>query len=321
MLIRRLLGLILLFIMIPAWALTPVKVVLDWYINPDHAPLLLAQAKGYFKEQGLDVTFIPPGNVSASQLVAAGKADIGVYYQSYLLTDVNNGVPIVRFATLMNHPLSCMAVLASSNIKNLPDLAGKTIGYSGGDFSVALLKTMLLKAGVDPSSINMVNVNMDLTQALLSKRIDAATDLMRNVEPVELAAMGAPTRLFLPEKYGVPPYDELIFIVNKNQVKNPMLPKFLAALREAVTRLQAKPEESWQLVSKTYHSELAATAAMAATNHKIWLATVPYFAAQPDKLNAARYQIFTAYLYKQGLIKNNLPLGDYAVQILPAVGS
>lgn len=55
-------------------------VLLDWFINPDHAPLFVAQEKGFFKARGLDVEFVAPSNPNdPPKLVAAGKADLAVY--------------------------------------------------------------------------------------------------------------------------------------------------------------------------------------------------------------------------------------------------
>jgi len=59
-----------------------VTVLLDWFINPDHAPLLVAYEKGFFKEKGLDVVFMAPSNPNdPPKLVAAKMAEIAVSYQ------------------------------------------------------------------------------------------------------------------------------------------------------------------------------------------------------------------------------------------------
>ena len=132
-------GLLVVFIAGPtavSWSETPAKtkfqpvtVLLDWFINPDHAPLYVALEKGFFKERGLDVTFIAPSNPNdPPKLVAAGKADLAVSYQHQHHLQVAQGLPLVRVATLVATPLNCLVVTADGKIRSLADLKGKTIG-------------------------------------------------------------------------------------------------------------------------------------------------------------------------------------------------
>src|SRR5437879_3195671 len=104
-------------------------VLLDWFANPDHAPLFVAAQQGYFKEVGLDVNLIGPADPSdPPKLVAAGKADIAITYEPQLIEQVEQGLPLIRIATLIDKPLACLAVLNNSSIKTIRDLKGKRIG-------------------------------------------------------------------------------------------------------------------------------------------------------------------------------------------------
>ena len=124
-------------------------VLLDWFVNPDHAPLYVALEKGFFTAKGLDVELIAPSNPNdPPRLVAAGQADIAVSYQHQHQMQVDQGLPLMRIATLIATPLNCLVVLADGKIKNIADLKGKTIGYSVGGFETALLQTMLEKEGL-----------------------------------------------------------------------------------------------------------------------------------------------------------------------------
>jgi len=143
-----------------AMAQTRMTVLLDWFLNPDHAPLIVAKEKGYFKEQGLDVTFIAPANPNdPPKIVAAGKADIAVSYQHQHQMHVDQGLPLVRIATLVATPLNSLVVLADSDIKSIADLKGKTVGYSIGGFETVFLKAMLNTQGLSLNDIKLVNVN------------------------------------------------------------------------------------------------------------------------------------------------------------------
>lgn len=129
----------------PAHALDRMTVLLDWFVNPDHGPLIIARDKGFFKNEGLDVELIAPSNPNdPPKLVAAGKADIAVSYQPQLHLQVEAGLPLVRVGTLVATPLNSLVVLKDGPIKLIADLKGKKVGYSVGGFEEALLGGMLV---------------------------------------------------------------------------------------------------------------------------------------------------------------------------------
>src|SRR5688500_433636 len=80
---------------------------LDWYPNPDHAPLIVAQQQGYFKEQGLDVKLLAPADPNdPPKWAAAKKADIAITYQPQFIEQVDQGLPLIRIGTLIDRPLN-----------------------------------------------------------------------------------------------------------------------------------------------------------------------------------------------------------------------
>ncbi|NWM64761.1 ABC transporter substrate-binding protein, partial [Escherichia coli] len=87
--------------------------------------------KGFFSEAGLDVDLIPPADPAAPpRLVAAKQADIAIGYQPNLYLSHDEGLPLVRFGTLVETPLNTVTVLADGPIKSLKDLKGKKVGFS-----------------------------------------------------------------------------------------------------------------------------------------------------------------------------------------------
>ena len=115
--------------------------------------------------------------------------------------------------------------------------------------------------------------------------------------------------IFLPEDYGVPPSDELILLSNTSGLTNPALPKFLDALQEGANYLVEHPDEMLARFLKDNPS----------LNDKLdiasWKALPGYFAQDPAHLDAARYTTYRDFMLREKLIKQALPLGDYAVQI------
>ncbi len=289
--------------------LRPVTVLLDWFVNPDHASLYVALEKGFFKERGLDVTFIAPSNPNdPPKLVAARKADLAVSYQHQHHLQVAQGLPLVRVATLVATPLNCLVVMADGNIRSLADLKGKTIGYSVGGFETVLLKVMLQKSGLSLDDVRLVNVNFSLSPSLLSGKTDAVIGAFRNFELNQMDLEGRPGRAFFVEEHGVPSYDELILISHRQRSNDPMVRQFVDALEAGVQFIINHPDESWKLFirgRKDLDDEL---------NRRAWKDTLPRFALRPGALDQARYRRFAEFLKNQGMIKTILPLEQYAVE-------
>lgn len=265
-------------------ALDKLKVILDWFPNPDHAPLFVADNQGYFKQQGLSVEFIGPANPSDPQkLVAANQADIGITYEPQLLLDQKQGLPLIQIGTLISSPLGCLAVDGKSNIHTLKDLKNKTIGYSVAGVDILHLDTMLHTVGLSTKDVNLINVNYDLSQALMTHKVDAVLGVMRNVEVLQMQLNGFPVKTFYPENYGVKSYAELIYIANKNQYAQhkAQYDKFLFAVQEGQNYLQKHPESCWNTFAKN-HPELNNE-----LNKKSWFATLPYFAKNTAAMPAA----------------------------------
>ncbi len=290
-----------------AGALTPVKLVLDWYINPDHAPILMAEQQGYFMAQGLDVQLIEPTSSSeARNLVLSGQADLALDYEPETLLAIGQGLPLITVGILVPTPLSCLAVLAHSPIQNMQDLQGKTIGYSGDALEAAFLNTEL-----GPIHATLLPINMDLSQALLSHKVDAVNGMMRNVEPIMLAKIGVQTHLFYPENNGVPTYAELIFLANKNHLNPKMITAFMTAVSEGAAYVQAHPQQSYQNALTLYAKQLASSPMIKAQNQAIWLASAPYFTTHTQTYSQADYQKFMQFLVTKKLLKQPIAYHNF----------
>ena len=285
-------------------------VILDWFPNPDHAPLIIAKQQGFFKEQGLDVELIGPADPNdPPKWIAANKADIGITYQPQFMEQVDRGLPLVRIGTLIDKPLNCLVVLNESGIKTLADLKGKQIGGTNGGLSSVMLKVMLQKQGLTEKDIEFINVRYNLTQALLSKKVDAVTGMMRNFEVPQLELTGHKVEAFFPEEYGIPNYSELIFITHVNKVHDKRFPKFLTALKKAVAYLDTHPKETWKQFAKDYPE------ANNKVNREAWFATIPYFAEDPFYFDSEEWRRFADFMQKNKLIKNPQPISRYAIMI------
>ena len=302
--------LVFLFAASPLMAQDKLTVLLDWFVNPDHAPLIVAQEKGFFKAAGLEVELIAPADPSLPpKLVAAGKADLAVSYQPQLHVQVGQGLPLIRIGTLVSTPLNSLVVLRDGPIKKITDLKGKKVGFSVGGFEDALLQSMLVKHGLTLKDVELINVNFSLSPALIAGKVDAVIGAFRNFELNQMDIIKRPGRAFFPEEEGVPAYDELIVVAKKDKAYDPRYRRFLDAVENAVTFLINHPDDAWKLFiknNKKLDNEL---------NRRAWRDTLPRLALRPAAFDKVRYQRFAAFLKEQSLIKKVLPVSDYAVQL------
>lgn len=294
----------------PAAAAEKMTVLLDWFVNPDHGPLFVALERGYFRDAGLDVDFKAPADPNdPPKLVAAGKADLAVSYQPQLHMQADRGLPLVRVATLVATPLSSLVVLRDGPIKSIADLKGRSVGYSVGGFEDAILRAMLEKHGLKLADVKLINVNFSLSPALISGKVDAVIGAYRNFELNQLDILKRPGRAFYVEEEGVPAYDELIVVANRENIDQARIRNFVLALERGVQYLVNHPDESWSLFIKgrnQLNDEL---------NKRAWRDTLPRFALRPGALDRRRYENFAAFLKHQGLISKMAPLDSYAVEL------
>ena len=287
-------------------------VMLDWFVNPDHAPLIVAQQRGYFAEAGLEVELVAPADPNnPPKFVAAGKADIAVSYQPQLHIQVTEGLPLVRIGTLIATPLNSLVVLADGPIRSIEDLKGRKIGYSVGGFEDALLAAMLKQKGLGLDDVTLVNVNFSLSPALVSGQVDAVIGAFRNFELNQMDLIERPGRAFYVEEEGVPAYDELILVASRARLEDPAIARFVRAVERGTQFLINHPEQSWQhfiAFDKSLDDEL---------NRRAWRDTLPRFALRPGALDHGRYRRFAEFLKDQGLIDEVRPVRDYAVELGP----
>lgn len=293
-----------------AHAADKLTILLDWFVNPDHAALVVARDKGYFAKQNLDVTLVAPADPNAPpKLVAAGQAELAVSYQPQLHLLASEGLPLVRVGALVAQPLNTLIVLEDGPVKSLADLKGRKIGFSVGGFEDALLSTLLERAGLTLKDVTLVNVNFNLSTALMSGQVDAVVGGFRNFELNQLAIEKRKGKAFLPEENGVPGYDELILVAQRDKVDAGKIKRVLTALKEATTWIKANPDEAWSVFVKSgkeLDNEL---------NRRAWRDTVPLLASDPADLDTARYVGFSAFLRQKGVLKQPVPVARYTLEI------
>lgn len=298
-LILMLLALMLL-IPVPGMAMEKLTLMLDWFPNVDHLPIYLAREKGYFADQGIEVDIITPSETSdALKLAAAGNVDLAVSYQPQTIIAADQGLDIKAVAPLVVHPLTTLLFIDGS-IKTPADLSGKKIGYT-----VPGLMDVLLKAFADINGIQdytPVNVGFTILPSLASKKVDAVMGPFKTYETVGMKKHGVSARFFELEKYGMPDYEELIFVAGAKTLatKTAGVHGFVKAIDQAMAELKKHPADAL----KVYLS--AVPEADTEIETQAFELTAPYFAAPGDTHDLEGWRTFAEFAFKYGLIKHKV---------------
>lgn len=153
-----------------------VTIMLDWTPNTNHTGLYVAQKKGYFKKQGLDVEIKTPGEVTADQLIAANKKDVqfGISAQETVTQSRSEGIPVKSIGAIIQHNTSGFMSLKDKNIKSPKDYTGKTYGGWGAPIEKPMIDAVMKKDGASVNDTKIINMgNTDFFTAS-KKNIDFA---------------------------------------------------------------------------------------------------------------------------------------------------
>lgn len=284
-----------------------VTLMLDWFVNPNHGPIVIAQQLGYFKDQGLEVVIQEPADPSMPpKLVAAGNIDLAITYQPNLILDIAESLPLVRSATLIATPLNTLMVLDNDKMNTLADFKGKKVGIAFSGSEEATIGKMLETAGLAFSDIEIINVGWALSSSLASGKVDAIWGGLRNFEENQLLLEGFKAKSFFPEEHGVPAYDELIFVANANNYDSAMINAFNKALQQATIYIMNHPQAAWNefvnYAPDTLDNEL---------NKRAWNDTLTRFALRPAAVDLKRYDDYAQFMFDNKLIKSLPKAKDY----------
>jgi putative hydroxymethylpyrimidine transport system substrate-binding protein len=284
----------------------PLTVMLDWYPNADHAGLYAALQSGEYRRAGLDVKFVTPSDTAVPiKLLEAGRTDLAISYEPDLLLARDEGADVVSVGALVQKPLTSLMSLGDKAVRDPKQLAGGTIGTAGIPYQAAYVDTILKKAGVDPGSVKQVNVGFKLTQAMLSKKVDATIGGFWNVEGVQLQRAGRKPAIERVEELGVPTYNELVVAVRRkdlNEAGASRVRRFLQATARGYKLVEQDP-------AKGVSALLAADSGLdrgltAATVH----ATLPVFFPEDDERpwgwqDPAQWSAYEMWMRDNGLLK------------------
>ena len=293
--------------------LKKVNIGVDWFVNPNHGPLVVALERGYFADAGLDVTLVPPENTLDNvTMVLDGRVAIGMSDQPRTQIEVANGSPLSVVGTLIPVPLNVVLAVEGGPIKTVDDIRGKRVGYADSEKTQRdLLMIALAAHGITVNDITLVDVEFAMVPALLDGKVDVLTDVYRNFEPIQLELAGEKPIVFDVESGTMPTYSELVYIVNDALAEPDVIEKFLSSVARGVKDIVDDPKAGWETFI-AYDAKLDNE-----LNKLAWEATVPLLATEPATVNRQAFARFATFLVANKLVSAMPALQNYIYDLEP----
>ncbi len=278
--------------------------MLDWFPNIDHLPIYVAQEKGLFKEKGLEVEIISPSETADGlKLAASGNVDIAVSYEPQTIIAAAAGLDVKVVGRLVEHPLTTLLFLKNDKIKTPKDLEGKKIGYTVPGLMDVMLKAFMSINGV--KNYEAINVGFTIVPALVAGNVDAVMGPFKTYETVTMAHQNLEADYFELEKYGIPDYEELIFVCGTKTLgqKEKSIKGFIQAVEAATAYMHEHPQDAL----KTYLTALPEADKRIETD--AFQLTLPFYAA-PGGSDVTAWQRFADFSLEHGLIEKPVKAAD-----------
>jgi NitT/TauT family transport system substrate-binding protein len=202
-------------------ATEPVTVQLKWHHQTQFAGMYVADAKGFYRAEGLDVRHREwkVGDKSPIEQVVSGSADFGITSQAQFLMEREKGARIVAIAAVYQRSPVAFFALKKSNIKHPRDFVGKTIAFAPPH--EVQLKAVLKRFGIDVKQLTRAPYGFDLAPFYKGETLIWAGYAMN--QPVDARLAGYDVNIFFPDDYGVHGYDDILFASEDLLRKKPMV--------------------------------------------------------------------------------------------------
>jgi putative hydroxymethylpyrimidine transport system substrate-binding protein len=208
--------------------------VLDFTPNAVHSGIYAAQRRGLYREAGVDLTIRQPGeSTDAPKLLQAGRADFAILDIHDLGIARERGLDLVGVTAIAQRPLAAVIARGDGSVRRPRDLEGRSVGVTGLPSDEAVVDSEVSADGGDPAKVARVTICFNAVSSLAAGRVDAATGFW-NAEGVALRRQGVPTRIFRVDRYGAPPYPELVLATTRRTLARD--PKLVSAVAAATAR-------------------------------------------------------------------------------------
>jgi putative hydroxymethylpyrimidine transport system substrate-binding protein len=194
--------------------------VLDFTPNAVHSGIYAAQAKGFYEDAGVDLKVQAPGeSTDAPKLLGAGKVEFAILDIHDLGIAREKGIPLVGVMPIVQRPLAAVIARGDGPVRSPRDLEGQRVGVSGLPSDEAVVDSEVEADGGDPAKVDEVTIGFTAVPSLAAGKVAAATGFW-NAEAIALEREGVPIRIFKVDRYGAPPYPELVLCTSEKLSKS-----------------------------------------------------------------------------------------------------
>jgi putative hydroxymethylpyrimidine transport system substrate-binding protein len=222
------------------------SLVLDFTPNAVHSGIYAAREQGFYRDAGIDLEVNQPGeSTDAPKLLAAGRTDFAILDIHDLGIVREKGLDLVGVMPIVQRPLAAVIAGKSSGVQRPRELEGHTVGVTGLPSDEAVVDSEVDADGGDPARVNEVTIGFNAISALAAAKVDAATGFW-NAEGVALQRQGVPVRIFKVDRYGAPPYPELILTTSGHTLATSpdLVDSVVAATRRGYAFTERQPTKA-----------------------------------------------------------------------------
>lgn len=291
-----------------------VPFLLNWRLNPYHAPLVVAKEKGFYKDVDIDLCLLEPRNPSeVTRIIGEGHVPLGLKAMVHCFAARDRGYPIQSIGTVLDEPPTGLISPTGKNIHSIADIQGKRLGYVG-EFGKVMIDKLAKDANIPKNSYKTLRVGMDAAHNILHDKVDAAIGLSC-FQQIEVEEAGMPTnflRIDHAANLGCCCFCSIMVIAHESYIQRHA--DLLHALMQATVRglsfTREYPEEAFNLLIQA--NPTLDTPAM----EKIFFRTLPFFSK--EGLNVERdWQKVAGYAKSLGIFEADSALqGCYTNEFL-----
>ncbi|MDD4088635.1 MAG: ABC transporter substrate-binding protein [Tissierellia bacterium] len=287
-----------------------VDIVLDWTPNTNHTGLYVAQAKGFFEEQGIEIVIMQPPEGGAEAIVGGAGAEFGIGFQDYLAPNYasNTPMPITAVAAIIQHNTSGIISLKENGIDTPAKLSGHNYATWNMPIELAIIKKVVEDDGGNFEDITLVPSTVTDVITALQTDIDSVW-IYYAWDGIATKVKGLETNYLNFADYGkeLDFYSPVLFVNDDYAASNPeTVKKVLSAVKKGYEYAIENPEESAQILLEAA-PELDPEIVLESQK---WLAN-QYIADAPKwgYIDEERWDAFYSWLFENNLIEREIPKG------------
>ncbi|MFC0288060.1 ABC transporter substrate-binding protein [Kaistia hirudinis] len=239
-----------------AFAADPLTLQLKWVTQAQFAGYYVAKEKGFYEEEGLDVTIKPGGpDIAPEQVIAGGGADVITTWMPAALASREKGVPLVNIAQPFKKSGLMLTCRKETGIASPADFKGKTLGvwFYGNEYPfLAWMAKLGLKTNGGPDGVTVLKQGFNV-DPLIQKQADCISTMTYN-EFGQVLDAGIPESELVVFKYedqGVATLEDGLYVM-EDKLKDPAfvekMAKFVKASEKGWDYARAHPDEAAKIV-------------------------------------------------------------------------